>query len=100
MGPPELFPYRSTESSESALLLRGESPSNKTIPRGIESLLLQSLVLQLGKMSEIEGIGSEMYILVVVSGFGKTVTEEKAILAIDEHASFVVDDFVDAKESS
>lgn len=45
-------------------------------------------------------IGSEMYVLEVLSGFGKTVTEEKAILAIDEHASFVVDDFVDAKESS
>lgn len=36
----------------------------------------------------------------IPSGFGKIVTKDEAVLAVDEHASFVVDDFVDAKESS
>lgn len=36
----------------------------------------------------------------VISGSGIIVTKEKAVFAIDVHASFVVDDSVDAKESS
>ena len=89
-----------TESSESALLLRGKSPGNKEIPRETESPRLSKLVLTRSRSSGTGIIGSRMYVLEIFSGFGKTVTEEKSILAIDEHASFVVDDFVDAKESS
>ena len=35
---------------------------------------------------------------IVISRSGKTVTKAKAVFAIDERTSFVVDDFIDAKE--
>lgn len=41
----------------------------------------------------------EPYRIKVISGLGMIVTKEKAVFAIDEYASFVVDNFVDAKES-
>lgn len=41
-----------------------------------------------------------MNVLEVASRFGMIVTKDKAVSAIDERASFVVDDFIDAKESS
>lgn len=38
--------------------------------------------------------------LIVSSGFGVIVTKDEAILAIEKHASFAVDNFVDTKERS
>ncbi len=40
------------------------------------------------------------YIVPIISRFGIIVAKEKAMFAVDERASFIVDDFVDAKESS
>lgn len=51
------------EISQSALLLRGKSPSNKTIPRGVKSLPLPEYILHLEKMFGKGSMGSAIDIL-------------------------------------